>query len=128
MRWLEAFNTDGESTTLAQMNSGKTATVGNYSPPVNGTIKKIALIIASTAATSLVEGVRVELESTDWSPNRLEFIVQGSGLRSAPGVQLDPYVYDVNLAMSKTTPIRGDYIHFSGTPVTSNIAVLFGFD
>jgi len=128
MRWLEAFNTDGESTTLAQMNSGKTATVGNYAPPVEGTIKKIAIIIASTAATSLVEGVRIELDSSDWTPNRLEFVVQGSGLRSAPGVQLLPYVYDVNLKMSKTTPIRGDYIHFTGTPVTSNIVVLFGFD
>ncbi|HLB68606.1 MAG TPA: hypothetical protein VJN63_09120 [Thermoplasmata archaeon] len=128
MRWLEAFNTAGESTTLDQMNSGKTATVGNYSPPVDGTIKKIAIIVASTAATSLVEGVRIELESTDWSPNRLEFIVEGSGLRTAPGVVLVPWVYDVNLKMSKTTPIRGDYIHFTGTPVTSNIAVLFGFD
>ena len=128
MRWLEAFNTAGESTTLDQMNSGKTATVGNYSPPVDGTIKKIAIIVASTAATSLVEGVRIELESTDWSPNRLEFIVEGSGLRTAPGVVLVPWVYDVNLKMSKTTPIRGDYIHCTGTPVTSNIAVLFGFD
>lgn len=128
MRWLEAFNTDGESTTLAQMNSGKTATVGNYSPPVDGTIKKIAIFVASVAATSLVEGVRIELESTDWSPNRLEFIAEGSGLRTAPGVQLLPYVYDVNLKMSKTTPIRGDYIHATGTPVTSTIIVLFGFD
>jgi len=128
MRWLEAFNTDGESTSLAQMNSGKTATVGNYSPPVDGTIKKIAIIVATTAATSLVEGVRIELESTDWNPNRLEFIVQGSGLRTAPGVQLKPYVYDVNLPMKTTKSIRGDYIHFTGSPVTSNIAVLFGFD
>ena len=128
MRWLEAFNTDGESTTLAQMNSGKTATVGNYSPPVEGTIKKIAIFIATTAATSLVEGVRIELESSDWNPNRLEFIAEGSGLRTAPGVVLTPFVYDVSLKMSKTTPIRGDYIHFTGTPVTSNIAVLFGFE
>jgi len=128
MRWLEAFNYAGEDTTLTQMNSGKTATVGNYSPPVDATIKKIALVVASTAATSLVEGIRVELESSDWSPNRLEFVVQGSGLRTAPGVQLQPYVYDVNLKMSKTTPIRGDAIHFTGTPVTSNLAVLFGFE
>src|SRR3989304_1836024 len=99
MRWLEAFNTDGESTTLAQMNSGKTATVGNYSPPVDGTIKEIALVIAPTAATSLVEGIRVELESSDWSPNRLEFVVQGSGLRTAPGGPPHPFVYDVNLEM-----------------------------
>ena len=128
MRWLQAFNSLGEDTALAQMNSGKTATVGNYSPPVNGTIKKIAIIVTSVTATSLVEGIRVELESTDWSPNRLEFVVQGSGLRTAPGVQLLPYVYDVNLPMSKTTPIRGDFLHVTGTPVTSSLIVLFGFD
>ena len=128
MRWLQAFNTDGESTTLAQMNYGTTATVGNFSPPVDGTIKKIALLLGGVAATSLVELIRVELESTDWQPNRLHFHVNGSALRTAPAPQLLPFVYDVNLKMSKTTPIRGDYIHFTGTPVTSNIAVLFGFD
>ena len=77
MRWIQAFNTAGEDTTLAQMNYGTTATVGNFSPPVDGTIRKIALLIGGVAATSLVELIRVELDSSDWTPNRLHFHVNG---------------------------------------------------
>src|SRR3970282_382977 len=128
MRWLQAFNTLGEDTALAQMNAGTTATVGNFSPPVDGAIKKIAITIGTASSASLVELVRVELEATDWAPNRLHFVVSGSGLRTSPGVQLKPYVYDVNLKMSKTTPIRGDFLHVTGVPVTSYVSVLFGFD
>jgi len=128
MRWLQAFNTLGEDTALAQMNAGTTATVGNYSPPVDGTIRKISLIVSGVAATSLVEGIRVELESSDWSPNRLHFFINGMGLRTAPATQLLPFTYDVNLKMSKTTPIRGDFLHVTGVPVTSSLVVLFGFD
>ena len=128
MKWIQAFNTAGESTTLAQMNTGKTTTVQNFSPPVDGTIKKLAIFVGHEAATSLVEDVRIELESTDWKPNRLEFAAAGTGLRTAPAFPLPPYVYDVNLPMFKNTPIRGDYIHDSGSPVTSRIRVLFGFE
>src|SRR3989337_658260 len=110
------------------MNYGTTATVGNFSPPVDGTIKKVVIFIGSEAATSLVEDVRVELESTDWRPNRLHFAAHGSGLRAATAPQHFPFVYDTDLKMSKTTTIRGDYIHDSGSPVTSRIRVLFGFE
>jgi len=127
LRWIQAFNTAGESTTLAQMNYGTTTTVGNFSPPVDGTIKKVVIFIGSEAATSLVEDVRVELESTDWSPNRLYFAANGSGLRTATTPQHFPFEYDTDLPMKKNTSIRGDYIHDSGSPVTSRIRVYFGF-
>jgi len=127
LRWKQAFNTAGESTTLAQMNYGTTATVGNYSPPVDGTIKKIVIFVGSEAATSLVEDVRIELESSDWTPNRQEFLANGSGLRTATTPQHFPFEYDCDLVMKKNTSIRGDYIHDSGSPVTSRIRVLFGF-
>ena len=127
MQWVQAFNTAGESTTIAQMNQGTTTTVANFTPPVNGTIKKIVIFIGSEAATSLVEDVRIELESTEWSPNRQHFLANGSGLRTATTPQHFPFVYDTNLQMTKNTSIRGDYIHDSGSPVTSRIRVLFGF-
>src|SRR3990170_7462775 len=127
LKWIQAFNTAGESTTLAQMNYGTTATVGNFSPPVDGTIKKIVVFVGSEAATSLVEDVRVELESTEWSPNRQHYLANGSGLRTATTPQHFPFEYNVDLKMSKNTTIRGDYIHDSGSPVTSRIRVLFGF-
>lgn len=127
LNWIQAFNTAGESTTIAQMNSGTTATVANFAPPVDGTIKKVVVFIGSEAATSLVEDVRIELESTEWTPNRQHFLANGSGLRTATTPQHFPFSFDCDLKMTKNTSIRGDYIHDSGSPVTSRIRVLFGF-
>jgi len=128
MKWLEAFNTDGESATLAQMNSGTTAVAGNFAPPVDSIIRKIAVFIGGESAVSLVEDVRIELESSDWVPNRLHFLASGNGLRTAPAFHIPVYEYEVDLPMRTALPIRGDYIHEGGTPVTSRIRVMFGFD
>lgn len=128
MKWLEAFNTDGESTTLAQLNAGTTGVAGNFNPPVDSIIRKIAIFIGAEGAASLVEDVRIELESTDWTPNRLQFLASGNGLRTVPCNHQPVYEYDTELVMRTALPIRGDYIHSSGTPVTSRIRVLIGFD
>jgi len=128
MKWLEVFNTDGESTTLAQLNAGTTAVAGNFNPPIDSVIRKIAIFIGAEGAASLVEDVRIELESTDWTPNRLMFLASGNGLRTVPCNHQPVYEYDVDLIMRTALPIRGDYIHSSGTPVTSRIRVMFGFD
>jgi len=128
MKWLEAFNTDGESTSLAQLNAGTTAVAGSFNPPVDSVIRKIAILIGGEAATSLVEDVRIELQSTDWTPNTLHFLASGNGIRTAPAFHQPVYEYDVELVMRTALPIRGDYIHASGVPVTSRIRVMFGFD
>ena len=124
LAWLQMFNTAGESTTIAQMNKGTTATVDAFRPPHDGTLKKIVLYVGSEAATSLVEDVRVELECSLWKPNRLHFAANGSGLRTATTPQHFPFEYDVDLPVKEQTDIRGDYVHDSGSPVTSRIRVL----
>jgi len=88
MKWLEAFNTDGESTSLAQMNAGTTAVAGNFNPPVDSVIRKVAVFLGGEVATSLVEDVRIELESSDWTPNRLHFLASGNGIRTAPATHI----------------------------------------
>lgn len=128
MKWLQAFNTPGESTSLADMNGGTGSTAGQFVPPVDGTIKKIAVFIGGEAATSLVEDVRIELENTNWQPNRLHFLASGNGIRTAPAMHQPVYEYDVDLPMAQQSPITGQYIHSSGVPVTSQIRVLFGFE
>lgn len=128
MKWLEAFNSDGESTSLAQMNAGTTGTAGNFNPPVDSVIRKVAIFIGAEGAASLVEDVRVELESSDWVPNRLMFLASGNGLRTVPCNHQPVYEYDTELVMRTALGIRGDYVHSSGTPVTSRIRVMFGFD
>lgn len=128
MKWIQAFNTDGESLTLAQLNAGTTAVAGNFDPPIDSTIRKVAIFIGGESAASLVEDVRIELESTDFTPNRQHFLASGNGLRTVPCNHQPVYEYDVELPMRTAKGIRGDYIHTSGTPVTSRIRVMFGFD
>jgi hypothetical protein len=128
MKWLQAFNTAGESTALADLNNGTGTVAGNFIPPVDGQIKKIAVFIGYEAATSLVEDVRVELEQANWAPNRLHFLAAGNGIRTAPAARQAVFEYDVDLEMKQQAPIVGQYIHDSGAPVTSRIRVLFGFE
>lgn len=122
--WRQMFNTAGESTTLAALNAGTTATANPYNPPLNGRLLKVLVQIGSEAATSLVEDVRVEMTCTLWTPNRLEFIASGNGLRTAPAVAQPPYVFDVDQPVKTDTGIDGNYMHDSGSPVTSRIRVL----
>jgi len=128
MKWLEAFNTDGESTTLAQLNQGTTATAGNFNPPVDSIIRRVAIFLGGEAATSLIEDVRIELESSDWIPNRLHFLASGNGIRTAPAMHIPVYEFETELVMRTALGIRGDYIHSGGVPVTTRIRVMFGFD
>ncbi len=119
----QMFNTDGESTGLADMNNDVSATTGRYTPLKDGVLKKVIITVGSEAASSLVEDVRVELTSTEWTPNLMRFPANGSGLRTATTPQHRNFEYVVDQPVSKNTPIAGQYIHASGTPVTSRIRV-----
>lgn len=119
----QMFNTAGESTSLADMNEGTSAAVAKYLPKKDGRLLKVIVMIGSEAATSLVEDVRVELECTEWVPNRLRFGANGSGLRTATTPQHFPFEYVVDQAVKTNQGIAGQYIHDSGSPVTSRIRV-----
>jgi len=119
----QMFNTAGESTSLADMNEGTSAAVAKYAPKYDGKLMKILVFIGSEAATSLVEDVRVELECSIWKPNRLRFAANGSGLRTATTPQHFPFEYVIDQDVKTNQGIVGQYIHDSGSPVTSRIRV-----
>ena len=119
----QMFNTAGESTSLSDMNKGTSAAVGGFTPDYDGRLIGVIIDVGEEAATSLVEDVRVELSCTLWKPNKLEFGAKGSGLRTAPGVQLKPTFYTVDQEAKANKEITGQYIHDSGSPVTSRIRV-----
>lgn len=119
----QMFNSDSESSSLADMNNGVSATVGDYVPLKDGRLLKIVIFIHASAATSLVEGVRIELNSTEWTPNTLRFGVTGNGLRTAPAFHQPAYEWVLDQPVFTNKPIKGQLIHATGTPVTSNIAV-----
>ncbi len=119
----QMFNTDGESTSLADMNRDTSATTGKYVPLKNGKLLKILVFIGGEAVSSLVEDVRIELTNTEWTPNKLMFAANGSGLRTVAPPQLRPFEYVVDQPVSVSSAITGQYIHDSGSPVTSRIRV-----
>jgi hypothetical protein len=119
----QMFNTDGESTSLADMNDGVSSSTGDYTPLKDGKLLKILIFVGGEAATSLVEDVRIEMTNTEWTPNTLRFAANGSGLRTAPAPQHRPFEYVVDQPVAKNSPISAQYIHDSGSPVTSRIRV-----
>ncbi len=119
----QMFNTNGESTTLDNMNADVSSATGKYTPLKDGRLLKVIIFIHGTAATSLVEGLRIELENTNWTPNRLKFGATGNGLRTAPATPQPAYEYVVDQPVTEKSGIVGQYIHATGTPVTSNVAV-----
>ncbi len=126
----QMFNSDSESTSLADMNFGTGATTGDYTPARNGTLLKVELMVGYTSAASLIEAIRVELSNTNWTPNKMMFLVSGEGLHTAPAFSGARAVkeYVVDQPVTEASKISGQLIHVGGaSPVTSNVFVLGTF-
>lgn len=119
------FNWSTASTSLTQMNSGTSATAGNYFAPTAGTLAKITLYLAAQAATSLCQAGRVELSQDNWNLSRHEFSFNGFGLQTVPaanGGTMFAFDYLVGEAVHTDWPITGNVIYFF-SPVTPAIYV-----
>ncbi len=128
--WTQMFNSDSESTSLADMNNGTSSTVGDFSPLRDGKLLKVRVEIGYTAASSLIEGIRIELTETDFVPNTMMFFVSGDGLHTAPHFSgtRSSTVWNVDQPVRKSSPISGQLIHVGGaSPVTSNVFVFGAF-
>ncbi len=119
----QMFNSDSESTSLADMNDGTSATTGDYTPLRDGRLLKVVMIVGYTASSSLIELIRIELLNTNWTPNKMMFPVSGHGLHTAPGPQNRVVEFVVDQPVSEKSSIKGQLIHATGTAVTSTVAV-----
>ncbi len=123
----QMFNSDSESTSLADMNFGTGATTGDYTPARNGTLLKVIVSIGYTWASSLIEDIRIELSNTNWTPNKMMFFVSGEGLHTAPALSGPRSIQEfvVDQPVTEASKISGQLIHVGGaSPVTSNVRVL----
>ena len=124
----EMFNTQGESVSLADMNTGSSASTGTYAARLNGRLIGVRIIWAGEAATSLFEYVRVELLCTLWNPNLLKFGLAGAGIRTAPAQPIVPADFPVDQPVQTQQPISGQYIYAdAATPITCNLRVIGTF-
>ncbi len=122
----QMFNSDSESSSLADMNFGTGATTGDYTPARDGTLLKVIVSIGYTAAASLIEDIRIELSNTNWMPNKMMFWASGEGLHTAPAFNGPRSIQEfvVDQPVTEASKISGQIIHSTGTPVTSNVRVL----
>ncbi len=126
--WDEMFNTQGESTTLADMNGGSSAAVAAYTPKYNGRLVAVKLLWAGEAVTSLMENVRVEMNCSIWMPNIARFGLVGANIRTAPAVPVRPEEWDVDLPAITNQGITAQYIYAdAATPITCNLRVFGQF-
>ncbi len=126
----QMFNSAGEDTSLAEMNPGTTAATGRYQPSRDGKLMQVRLLIGYTSASSLIEGIRIELTNTNWIPNTLRFYVNGQGLHTAPALNgpTADTSWLVDQVITEKSTIQGQLIHVGGaSPVTSNVFVFGTF-
>jgi len=127
------FNLSGAAvTTLTAMNAGISATAGNYSPKVNGTLKLITINLVPQAASSLAEHGRFHLTNSKWTPNVNIFWVPGFGLQTVAGRGDDGNVrshkFPCSLAVSTDSPIIGEAIYPGTGPVTPTAIIEGDFE
>ena len=120
----EMFNSQSESTTLTDMNSGSTTTPSTYAAKIRGRLVKVILLWSGEAVTSLFEYCRVELSATVWSPNLLKVGLVGAGIRTAPAVPIAPAEWPIDQPVVTDQPITGQVAYDgNATPVTCNLRV-----
>lgn len=118
------FNTQGESTSLADMQKGTSAAAGTFIPPHDGRLLKVIVMWSGEAVTSLMEQVRVELTCNIWSPNTIEMGLVGANIRTAPAFPIPPAEYVVDQPVRTNQEIQGQYAYDNAaTPVTSDLLV-----
>ncbi len=125
----QMFNTDSEATSLTDMNQGTSSSVGSgFSPLRNGKLMKVILTIGYTTASSLIEGIRIEITNTNFTPNTMMFYAAGDGIHTAPAFS-GPNTHTewvVDQPVTQASPITGQVINVGGaSPVTLN-AFVFG--
>lgn len=120
------FNSALTVTALAQMNAGSGTTAGDYTPKVSGTLKQIRVIVGGQAATSLVETYQIELECTEWQPNRQRFRVTGGGIATAPsgiGGTEREFVFALDQPVKTNVIIKGEAYSVETTAVTPRVSI-----
>ena len=120
----QMFNTTTSSMALTGLNGGTTAAVAPYNVPVNGRLIKVTVLLSGAAASSLIEGVRVELTCTNWNPNTMRVGSVGGALRTAPAFPIPSWDWPLDQPVTSAVAISGAYL-FTITAVTP-VLVVFG--
>jgi len=99
----------------------------SFTPTKSGVLKEVHVYPGGTAATSLVEGGYVKLTCSKFAGVDLFCPFWGSGLRTAPAVQIQARITICNLAVEAGVPVKGFY-YYNTTPTTPELMVYGVFE
>ncbi len=99
-----------------------------YTPPEDGKLVGVRIVISRTAATSLTNGVIVKMTCTAWQPNEIEFVAVGNGLQTAPafGPAIFDYKLDLPVTSKKDIKLEGKCV--DANCVTNTVLVIGTFE
>lgn len=98
-----------------------------FTPPKDGTLTGIRVIVNAQAATSLTRGVMLRLTCVAWSPNQLDIAVAGNGLKTVPDAFVPVFDFPCNLPVKTTNPITIEGRAVEATHVTNSVLIMGKF-
>lgn len=119
-------NIAASATALTGMNAGIGSTVGPYSVPLAGRLIKASILLAGQAASSLIEGLRVELACVSFLGVTVRIGGAGGALRTAPAFPIAIQDWTMDLPVNTTQGITPSYL-FNVAAVTPNVQVFGTF-
>lgn len=76
-----------------------------FTPDFHGRLIALRVIIGGAAATTLTELIQFKLTSTTFTPNAIEVVGIGNGLRTAPAMNQPPVDFIVDQAVKASIKI-----------------------
>lgn len=123
--WAEMNKTTGVATSYTLMADRN----GTYTPPVDGRLKKLRLVVAGDAVTSLIEAVACKVTCPTFGGVECEIATPGGQIRTAPAVPIPVAEVDCDLKVKSANVISCYYKHITGaTPVTPRITLYGQFE
>ncbi len=100
---------------------------GAFSPDFNGRLIAVRLLEGQEAATTLQCGVAIRISCAKFSPNTIELVSNGNGLKTAPAKQ-SVVDYQVDQPVQAGVPITIEGKNDVATAVTVSVIVMGLFE
>ena len=129
VKWWEVLGEyDAETTTYSAFAGG--AGSSPYTPKVNARLIGVRTMVGDDAATSLVNHGQIKLTCATFKPqSSIEFLFQGTGLRTVPAFMQMPIDHVVDQEVRAGVPITLEGRNLTAdTPVTASVFVIGLFE
>lgn len=99
-----------------------------FTPDFNGRLVGIRLLEGQEAATTLMCDVQVRISCAKWTPNTMDFVINGAGLKTVPVAHQSQTDYQVDQPVQAGVPIAVEGRNATATGVTVSVPVMGCFE